>query len=96
MVELTPKPLSQKEAEQLAARISKESKDTRVRIGTTNGRRCLHVRTVGSTRESRTIYGLAGWFEHPANHRAQTTRRAQREAAAEAAKTNEDIKITHA
>jgi hypothetical protein len=63
-----------KEARKLATQIVKQSVNTRVKFGTTNGRLCLHLATdhrkedrgFGGTR-STTIYSEAEWEEHPEN-----------------------------
>jgi hypothetical protein len=56
------------ESRKLATRVAKESTNVVVKFGKTNGRNCLHLRVLGESPDSQTIYSVEEWNLHQWNH----------------------------
>lgn len=55
------------ESRKLATRVAKESSSVVIKFGRTKGKNCLHLRLLGDTPDSQTIYSVEEWNLHPWN-----------------------------
>lgn len=63
--------LSEKDARDLGRTIAKQASNVRVKFGTVNGHRVLHVFVPGANDMSRNVFTIGDWEMHPANERVK-------------------------